>query len=133
MFASIKKKKWLSTDRTDWWLPRGGVGGGMDWKVGVRRYKLLYIEWINNHVLLYSTENYIQYIVLEIAGKSIMCVYWLYMFKMSMNKKHKYKQSFCNANYSIIWFNKTFNFGAYFKDRIIYLTQFLLRAKNPKI
>ena len=34
------------------------VGGGMEWEVDVRRCKLLYIEWINNKVLLYSTENY---------------------------------------------------------------------------
>ena len=27
-------------------------GGGMDWKFGVSRHKLLYIEWINNKVLL---------------------------------------------------------------------------------
>ena len=33
----------------------------MEWEVGVNRYKLLCIEWINNKVLLYSTENYIQY------------------------------------------------------------------------
>ena len=35
----------------------------------------------------------IQYIVLEIADKSIMCVYWLHMFKMTHIKKHKYKPS----------------------------------------
>ena len=38
-----------------------GVGGGMEWEVGVSRRKLLSIEWVNNKVLLYSTENYIQY------------------------------------------------------------------------
>ena len=27
-----------------------GVGGGMEWEVGVSRHKLLYIEWINNKV-----------------------------------------------------------------------------------
>ena len=27
-----------------------GVGGGMEWEVGVSRCKLLYIEWINNKV-----------------------------------------------------------------------------------
>ena len=32
----------------------------MEWEVGVSRYKLLYREWINNKVLLYSIENYIQ-------------------------------------------------------------------------
>ena len=38
-----------------------GFGGGMEREVGVSRCKFLYIEWINNMVLLYSTENYIQY------------------------------------------------------------------------
>ena len=41
-----------------------GVGGGMEWEVGVSRCELLYIEWINNKVLLYSTGNYIQYPVI---------------------------------------------------------------------
>ena len=38
-----------------------GAGERMEWEAGVRRCELLYIEWINNKVLLYSTENYIQY------------------------------------------------------------------------
>ena len=46
-----------------------GVGGGMEWEVGVSRYKILYIEWINNKVLLYSTENYIQYPMINYNGK----------------------------------------------------------------
>ena len=29
----------------------------MKWEVGVSRRKLLYVEWINNKVLLYTTEN----------------------------------------------------------------------------
>ena len=37
-----------------------GVGGGMQWEFGVSRCKLLYREWINNKVPLYSTGNYIQ-------------------------------------------------------------------------
>ena len=39
----------------------GGGGGGMDLEFGINRCKLLYTEWINNKVLLYSTGNYIQY------------------------------------------------------------------------
>ena len=42
---------------------RDGVGG---W---VSRCKLLYIEWINNKILLYSTENYIQYAMINHNGK----------------------------------------------------------------
>ena len=33
----------------------------MEWDTGISRPKFLYREWINKKVLLYSTENYIQY------------------------------------------------------------------------
>ena len=36
---------------------------------GVSRHKLLYIEWINNKVLLYSMRNYIQYPMINHNGK----------------------------------------------------------------
>ena len=29
--------------------------GGKDWEFGINRGKLLYIEWIKNKILLYST------------------------------------------------------------------------------
>ena len=32
--------------------------GGKDWEFGIRRYKLLYIEMINNKVILYNTGYY---------------------------------------------------------------------------
>ena len=40
-----------------------------DWEFGVSRCKLLYIGWINNKVLLYSTRNYIKYFVINHNGK----------------------------------------------------------------
>ena len=43
--------------------------GGLDWELGTSRYKLLYIKWINNKVLFYSTGNYIQYPVINHSGK----------------------------------------------------------------
>ena len=46
-----------------------GAGGGVGWEFGVSTCKLLYIEWINNKVLLYSTGNYIQYPVINHNGK----------------------------------------------------------------
>ena len=46
-----------------------GGGRGMDWEVGISRCKLVYIEWINNTVLLHSTGNYIQYPVINHSGK----------------------------------------------------------------
>ena len=44
--------------RGDWWRDEGGVS----------RCKLLYIEWMNK-VLLYSTENYAQYSIINENGK----------------------------------------------------------------
>ena len=36
------------TERIDWWFPREeGVGGGIEWEVGVSWWKLLGIKWIN--------------------------------------------------------------------------------------
>ena len=49
-----------------------GAGGGMKWEVGVSRCKLLYLEWINNKVLLSSTENYIQYPMINHNGKEYL-------------------------------------------------------------
>ena len=46
-----------------------GVGGGMDWEFGISKCKLLYIEWVNNQDLLYSTGIYIQYPVINHNGK----------------------------------------------------------------
>ena len=35
--------------------------GGKDWELGVSRSKLVYIGWINNKALLYSTGYSISY------------------------------------------------------------------------
>ena len=34
-----------------------GAGGEREWEAGVYRCQLLYLEWINNKVLLYGTEE----------------------------------------------------------------------------
>ena len=47
-----------------------GAAEGMDWQVAVSRCKILYVEQVNNKVLLYSTENYIQYPVIHHNGKN---------------------------------------------------------------
>ena len=44
-------------------------GKGMEWEFGISRCKLLYTEWINNKVLLYSTGSYTQYPVVNHNGK----------------------------------------------------------------
>ena len=51
--------------RADLWLPKQGGSGVDGWEVGISRGKLLYLGWINNKILLYSTGNYIQYPVIN--------------------------------------------------------------------
>ena len=48
---------------------RGEGGSGMNWEFGVSRHKLLYLEWISNEVLLYSTGNYIYSLGIEHDGR----------------------------------------------------------------
>ena len=70
MDLHTKDKQTHRHKRTDLWLPRGrGCQGGMDKKFGISRCKLLYTEWINNKVLLYSTGSYVQYPVINNNGK----------------------------------------------------------------
>ena len=61
-----KKTHWEDTFAT---YISNKSGGEMDQKSEISRCKLLYIEWINNKVLLYSTGNYIQYPVINNNGK----------------------------------------------------------------
>ena len=63
------KLKQTHRHRKQTFLPRGKGGGGLNWESGISRCKLVYIEWINNKVLLYSTGNYIQYPVINHNGK----------------------------------------------------------------
>ena len=53
--------------------------GGVDWEFGISRCKLLYIEWINNKVLLSSTGNYIQYPEINHNGKECKKTMYIYV------------------------------------------------------
>ena len=63
--------------RTDLWLPRRErEWRQMNCELGISRCKLLYIEWANSKILLYSTMNCIQYPVINhcgSAGKESAC------------------------------------------------------------
>ena len=48
-----------------WWLPRGGT----HWEFGMRKCPLLPTEWMSNKALLYSTEDHIQYPVINYNGQ----------------------------------------------------------------
>ena len=41
----------------------------MDWESGVSRCRLLPLEWISNEILLYSTGNYIESLMMEHDGE----------------------------------------------------------------
>ena len=46
-----------------------GRGEGVTQEYGINRYKQLYLKQISNKDLLYSTGNYIQYLVITYNGK----------------------------------------------------------------
>ena len=48
---------------------------GVDWKFGICKCKLLYVEWINNKAPLYSMGNNIQHPVINHTGKEYICIY----------------------------------------------------------
>ena len=54
------------------------VWAGINQEFGISRYKLLYMNYINNKVLLYSTGNYIQCPIIycneKESGKEYVCV-----------------------------------------------------------
>ena len=43
----------------------GGEEGRVELEVWVSRFNLVYVGWINNKILLYSTGNYTQYPVIN--------------------------------------------------------------------
>ena len=53
--------------------------GGLETEFGIKRYKLLYIGFINNNVLLYSTRKYIQYPMINYNGKEYEKEYTIYV------------------------------------------------------
>ena len=69
MNLSMKKKQNHRHREQTCGCQGGGGGGGMEWEFGISRCKLLYREWMNNKVLLYSTGNNIQYLVITCNGK----------------------------------------------------------------
>ena len=73
MNLSIKQKQTQGHREQTWWLPGWeGVWGRTEQDVGVSRCKLLYMEWINKKVLVFSTGNYIQYRGLNHHGREYL-------------------------------------------------------------
>ena len=62
------KKKTMDMENRLVVAKEGGRERGVDWESGVNRYKLLPLEWIRTEILLYSTVNYIQSLMMEHHG-----------------------------------------------------------------
>ena len=52
-----------------------GAGDDMDWELGINRCKVLYMKWVSNKILLYSTGNCIQYCRITYIKKNLRKVY----------------------------------------------------------
>ena len=58
---------------------KGEEGSGRDWEIGIDIYTLLYIKYITNKDLLYSTGNSTQYSVMAYMGKESKTE-WIYAY-----------------------------------------------------
>ena len=75
MNLSMKPKQNCGHKEQSCGCQRRGTGGRMEWEVGVSSSELLYIEWINTTVLLYNTENCIQYPLINHNKKNSNRIY----------------------------------------------------------
>ena len=89
LFKLTNSESCFLTPQSKVTLPWGWEG--TDWEFGISRCKLLYIEWINNKILLYNTENYIQNSVINLNGKEYIYVYNSYFNKNKFFKKENKK------------------------------------------
>ena len=60
-------------------VPGGKAGGGINWRIGIDIYTLLYIKQRTNKDLLYSTENSTQYSAMAYMGKQSKKE-WIYVY-----------------------------------------------------
>ena len=97
LYVESKKKwyKWTYKTTRLWGLAYGcqgeGWGKGIVREFGMDMYTLLYWKWITNKDLLYSTENYIQYPMINHKGKEFLkkeCLYiYVYLNHFAMYQK----------------------------------------------
>ena len=69
----------LQTQKINLWLPKG-KGRGINQESGINRYTLLHIKQKNNKDLMYSTENYIQYLIIIIYNRKESKKGYIYIY-----------------------------------------------------
>ena len=63
------------------WLPKGKREGGINQEFGINIYTPLYVKYITNKDLLYSTGNYAQYFVITYKEKESEKKTQIYMYE----------------------------------------------------
>ena len=76
-------------------VTKGEAEGGINQEYVINRYILPYIKQINNKDLLYSTGNYIQYLVINYNGKE------------SKVKKYRYIHIYVPPNHFAVYLKPT--------------------------
>ena len=76
----------------------------MQWEVGVSRCKLLYIGWIKNKVLPYSTGNYIQHPMINHNGKEYTYKIRMYIY-VQLKKICSLFERYLSPIFSIQFYN----------------------------
>ena len=71
------KQKQTHRHRKQTWEPKEKGDGAINGEFGINRYTPLYIKQINK-IVLYSTGNYIQYLVITHNGKNLKKLYTYY-------------------------------------------------------
>ena len=71
------KQKQTFIDKTNLWLPKGKQGREINQEF---EYTLLYVKYINNKDLLYSTGKCVQYLVINYNGKESENIIYLYKY-----------------------------------------------------
>ena len=76
----------------------------MDWELGISRYKLLYIKWINNGSYRIAG-NYIQYPVMKHNGKEKKKTHMIakYILKSKMSKCEEKKRHDIRSLIDRLW------------------------------
>ena len=112
-----KMETYSQTQKTNIITIRRRGGRGINYKVGINRYTLLYIKYINNKDLLYSTGNYIQWLAITYNGKesekeyTYIHVYAYTYLNMNLFVVHL-KLTHCKS--TILWGRKRLNKKIYF-------------------
>ena len=98
-----KRNRFIDTEYKCVVYWREQMGGNVEWRLGLAgfsRCKLLYMEWISNKVLLYSTENYMPYPMINNGMNILKCIYvynWI-PFLYSRNQYNFINQVYFNQN-----------------------------------